>query len=132
MVAPPGRPGRRAVPIEGPRDVEEELAPILEGIDQIADEADRIRQDARQRAGARDIKAREESEAILEEARQRAAAARAEAAADRTRLSEEEIALVEAQARAETEMISQAAADRLPRLVERVVEQVFSLERVGS
>ncbi len=128
MVAPPGRPGLRAVPSDGPKDTSAELASIIREIDEIAAEAEAIRDEAERSANERQAAARDDAEAVIEKASQQAEVARAGAAAERAEASEQEIASLESDAKAEVDRIAAVSEERMARLVDQIVERVLALD----
>jgi vacuolar-type H+-ATPase subunit H len=121
LATPPGLAGPTAVAVDRTADIALELAPLLEAIDEIEDEADAIERGALERCHSRAAMAESEARRLLLESERQAADVRAEILADHRRTrARESLALVR-RARAEAARIEGTAADRAPELVDRAV-----------
>ena len=117
----PGAAARPGVPADRSADAAAELTPLLMLLDDIHDEAQRIRADAAARADEIRQAARRQAEQIVAQARRDALSVQAEAeAAARSRAAAAQ-ASMHAQNAAEIERLRARAAEHMPRYVGKVV-----------
>ena len=106
----PGAAARPGVPADRSADAAAELTPLLMLLDDVQDEAQRIRADAAARADEICRAARRQAEQIVAQARRGALSIQTAAQAD-----------MQAQNAAEIERLRARAAEQMPRYVEKVV-----------
>ena len=117
----PGAAARPGVPADRSADAAAELTPLLMLLDDIQDEAQRIRADAAARADEICRAARRQAEQIVAQARRGALSIQTEAeAAARSRAAAAQ-ADMQAQNAAEIERLRARAAEQMPCYVEKVV-----------
>ncbi|HZD52241.1 MAG TPA: hypothetical protein VE175_04290, partial [Woeseiaceae bacterium] len=124
LVAPPGRPGPVAVPVDRAASVADELGVVFERIDAAEEEADRIREAGHERARRYLEHADERVRRILADARAAADQARADAQAHHRQdlRAENEAAL--AAAREEASAIKARSGDNLETLTQHILGRV--------
>ena len=98
VAAPPGRAASVTIPVDRLAERSAELAGVLTAMDEIDTEIDRVEHAGRAEATRVREEGRAAAERILAEAAIRAEVARSQAAADRRRIREEEIAAMIARA----------------------------------
>lgn len=121
VLAPPGRPADAlGVPASG-TDLEEELVPVLAGLDPIGAEASAIEEEAREHATRAREDAARMAAAIVAEARVRADAERARTAAALTVEAERAVAALQADTARKVRLIEASRDERVARLVSEVI-----------
>ncbi len=116
----PGAAARPGVPADRSADAAAELTPLLMLLDDIQDEAQRIRADAAARADEIRRAARRQAEQIVAQARRGALSVQTEEAAARSRAAAAQ-ADMQAQNAAEIERLRARAVEQMPRYVDKVV-----------
>jgi cell division septum initiation protein DivIVA len=117
----PGAAARPGVPADRSADAAAELTPLLLLLDDVQDEATRIRADATIRADEIRRAARRDAERIIAQARQDAASVQAEAEAAARSDAAAARAQMQAQNTAEIDRLRARATERMPRYVDKVV-----------
>ena len=125
LVVAPGRAGPATVPIDRTADLMAELVDVFAAIDAIDDEAERIEDDARQRAEQAELAARLHAGQLTSSAQERAASERAAAYAQRRNQHEDVIRLQLEAATEEAHRIEQASRERTPACIDRVLHCVL-------
>jgi vacuolar-type H+-ATPase subunit E/Vma4 len=117
----PGAAGRSGVPVDRSADAAAELTPLLLLLDDVQDEAERMRKDAIERVDEIRRTAHREADQIVTRARLEAQRVRAEAEAKAQSRATVTWADRQAQNAAEIERLQQRSAERMGRYVDRVV-----------
>jgi hypothetical protein len=123
-LGPPGRPSEAVgVPTSGD-DLESEIAPLLDRLEEVGREAAAIRDEGRRQAERRREAGLREAAAILQEARERADAVRARAALELRDEAERNGRVAREEARREVERLARIREERLAEMLARVLECV--------
>ena len=125
LVVAPGRAGPPTVPVDRTADLMVELSDVFAAIDAIDDEAERIEQDARQRAGQVEVAARSSATQLTSTALENVAAKRAAAYAERRELHEQAIRLRLEAATTEARRIERTSRERTPACADHVLRCVL-------
>jgi vacuolar-type H+-ATPase subunit H len=132
LVAPPGRPARIGVaptPQTGPP---RELDDVLDAVDAIRREADRIRDDAAAEAERVRADAADRADRVLAQAQRQAAAQRDEVAALHRSRIDDGIAAALAAADDEASEIRARATGRVDELAERIVRDILRADLAAA
>ncbi len=128
LVSPPGRPGPAGVPSDRARTITDEIGAVLESIDAVQEEAQRIRADAGQKARQRREEATERARRTLADARSRLDEERAAAQArHRGDVRGQAEAMLET-ARREAEAVRTRADRNVDEYAGRIAERLLELE----
>ncbi|MGZ8437159.1 MAG: hypothetical protein ACXW4H_00345 [Candidatus Limnocylindrales bacterium] len=125
LVVAPGRAGPATVPVDRTADLMAELTGVFASIDAIDDEAERVEEDARHRAGQVEVAARSRATRLTSNASERAAAENAAAYAERRELHEDAIHLRLAAATEEARRIERTSRERTPACIDNVLRCVL-------
>jgi hypothetical protein len=128
-VATPGAAAPAGVPSDVVAALQAELAPVFEALGDAQREAARIRDEARARSHEIARAALVEAASIEASGRRDAARARSEASSERAQLAEAERRQLLAAGEAEAARIDARVAQRMPGMVDRVVDGVLRVER---
>lgn len=128
LVSPPGRAAPGAVPSDRRAELSDELAEVFAAIDEIEQEAERIRGEGEEEAERRRDEADEHVERILNSAREETEELRAEEAANRRQEIEDTIEEIRGDAEREAEAARGRSQDRIGDLADRVVDLVVSID----
>jgi len=127
----PGAPASIGVPPDRRAELEAELVPVLALLDEPDRQASSIVARAERRAIERQADAEVEAAQVLAEAERRAERVRAAASATRQARTDRECDALLATARDEASRIEVQAAEKVPSLARRVVEQLLGGEALG-
>ena len=125
LVVAPGRAGPTTVPVDRTADLMAELTDVFAAIDAIDDEAERVEEEARQRAGQAEAAARSGASQLTSSAHERAVTERATAYVQRRELHEDAIRLQLEAATKEARRIGRASRQRTPACVDHVLQCVL-------
>lgn len=132
LMAPPGRPGSAAVPEDRSQTISDEIGSVLEAVDVVQAEAERIRSDAERQAQQRRETARQEAERILADARSRAGEVRAEAEMLQRRHIETQTETALAAAHTEAESLRERVDRGVAALAAEIVERLLGPDAAGA
>ena len=128
LVSPPGRAAPGAVPSDRRAELADELAELFAAIDEVQQEAERIRGEGEEEAERRREEADEQVERILSSAREETEELRADEAARRRQEIEDTIEEIRGDAEREAEAARARSQDRIGALADRVVDLVASVD----
>lgn len=132
LVSPPGRPGPIAVPADRSAELSGELEAVFRAIDEVQQEAERIRKQSEDEARKKKDEAEEEARRILSEAGDRVEQARAEEASRHREDIEQETRKALDEASKEARGIRDRVDEKLDSMVERMIARLTGAEEEGT
>lgn len=122
----PGAAGAAGVPVDRVAEVEEELAPIFELLEEAGRRAGQLVAEGERDAALARARASDEARRLVAEARAQVEAQRAEAAASTLARAADERRVVLAEGRAEAERVSRVVLERMSSVRAELVRRVLS------
>jgi vacuolar-type H+-ATPase subunit H len=122
----PGAPSAAGVPLDRTAAVQDELAPIFSLLEDARRRAAAVVAEAEQQADQRRTEASVRALRIVSEAQARTSAVRAETVAVRMAVADRDRSALVAAAEAEVDRIESVTAERLPGVVQELVDQVLA------